>query len=56
MGIEPTNHNSHCSSTGFEDQAHHQTGSTSRLENYITASKAGPAIQSLHREGLSILR
>jgi len=29
MGIEPTNHNSHCGPAGFEDQARHQTGSTS---------------------------
>ena len=37
MGIEPTNHDSHRSSTGFEDQARHQTRSTSKLRNYITA-------------------
>ncbi len=30
MGIEPTDHNSRRSPTGFEDQARHQTGSTSR--------------------------
>ena len=29
MGIEPTSHDSHRSSTGFEDQAHHQTGRAS---------------------------
>ena len=35
MGIEPTNHNSHCGPTGFEGQARHQTGSTSPLADYI---------------------
>ena len=29
MGIEPTNHSSHGGSTGFEDQARHQTRRTS---------------------------
>ena len=38
MGIEPTNHNSHCGPTGFEDQARHQTGSTSPAADYIIAS------------------
>ena len=36
MGIEPTNHNSHCGPTGFEGQARHQTGSTSPLADYTT--------------------
>lgn len=31
MGIEPTSHDSRRSPTGFEDQAHHQTGSASAL-------------------------
>lgn len=35
MGIEPTNHCSHSSPTGFEDQARHQTRSTSGAD-YIT--------------------
>ena len=30
MGIEPTDHDSRSSPAGFEDQARHQTGSTSR--------------------------
>ena len=34
MGIEPTSHNSRRSSTGFEDQAHHQTG---RASSWATA-------------------
>ena len=34
MGIEPTNHDLHRSSTGFEDQAHHQTRSTSKQGHY----------------------
>ena len=29
MGIEPTDHDSRSSPAGFEDQARHQTGSTS---------------------------
>ncbi len=29
MGIEPTDPCSHSGPTGFEDQAHHQTGCTS---------------------------
>ena len=35
MGIEPTSHDSRRSSTGFEDQAHHQTGraSTAQLKS-----------------------
>jgi len=39
MGIEPTNHNSHCGPAGFEDQARHQTGSTSPLADYTTHPK-----------------
>lgn len=34
MGIEPTGHDSRRGPTGFEDQARHQTGSTS-CENGI---------------------
>ncbi len=30
MGIEPTDRDSRRGPTGFEDQAHHQTGSTSK--------------------------
>ena len=37
MGIEPTSHNFHCSPTGFEDQARHQTRRTSNLPEYTTA-------------------
>ncbi len=45
MGIEPTNHNSRCSSTGFEDQARHQAGSTSLPENYTTAPRKSPSVR-----------
>ncbi len=40
MGIEPTNHCSHSSPTGFEDQARHQTRSTSAAD-YITRISSG---------------
>ena len=32
MGIEPTSHDSRRGSTGFEDQASHQTGRTSEAD------------------------
>ena len=43
MGIEPTNHDSHRSSTGFEDQAHHQIGRASRksFQGYPKFKKPG---------------
>jgi len=42
MGIEPTDHDSRRSPAGFEDQARHQTGSTSHQQNYTTPFKLFP--------------
>ena len=49
MGIEPTSHDSRRSSTGFEDQAHHQTGrasswATERLKGYLNCSHLETAL------------
>ncbi len=53
MGIEPTSHDSRRSSTGFEDQAHHQTGRASswapaRLQGYLNCSNLETALPQKH--------
>ena len=54
MGIEPTSHDSRRSSTGFEDQAHHQTGrassgATAQLRGYLNCSNLETVLPHFHR-------